>query len=627
MVAIEMIVYYFFKIFNNIKSNHESEILAKLELEGLLGNVEEIRNVTDICMTSPFSLFNDETVRIQDILTNELPYGRIHGYFTTRDTLEDITAMISRLSYTKEIFIILQLSNQTVNELLSIIIPLTTQDKNLRYYIQKKHVLFHIITNQYYLEKSQYISKLSRDENEVDNNFETLSKHLFINQYRIPASSTMAVGKRLVDYFAIREEPSLYLNHYMHPYKGKFHPKMVRALINYVYPKNKGIILDNFSGSGTTLVESGFMGLESFGVEINPLSALMCNVKTNSLKIRANVLKQEFETLLEELKKEYQNFKFLSTGQSTLMGFMPSEGEDKKEKIKLDNISVEALEKSKLLKGPLKVDIKKIEEILIARNIIEKLDNKLIKEFFLLSLSGTISDMNRRTRKSFLEAFEERTRDLYLRIYLFEKLNDLLKIEIPNSFTFISDTRDMKELKDDSVDAIVNSPPYSTALDYIRNDEPQLILLNLVKSFEDLERNMMGNPRVNFDRNELTKMIETDNNLVFNSSPEGKRFVKLLIDNNRADAGLRVFKFFMDMYFSLKEMFRVQKKGSKCAIVIGNNHFKIDDHFQEIANDLVLEELGVSLGYEKDRIIYRELQKSSSGNIRKESIIILKKPD
>ncbi|MCG3254480.1 MAG: hypothetical protein H7646_00270 [Candidatus Heimdallarchaeota archaeon] len=74
-------------------------------------------------------------------------------------------------------------------------------------------------------------------------------------------------------------------------------------------------------------------------------------------------------------------------------------------------------------------------------------------------------------------------------------------------------------------------------------------------------------------------------------------------------------------------MFRVQKKGSKCAIVIGNNHFKVNDFYEEIANDVVLEQMGISLGYQKDRVVHRELQKSSAGNIRKESIIFLLKPE
>jgi len=622
-----MSVYYFFKIFNNIKSSHESGILARIELESLFGKVDIISNVMDLLLTKPFSLFTKKGLRIQDALTMELPYGSVHGYYAKKDKIENISFLLKRLAYTREIYVVVEEETSSPEEIIKKICYDGTLGRNIKFFEIKGYTLFRIITNQFYLEKSQYISKLSRNEEEVDKNIETLSSHLYKNQMRIPASSTMAVGKRMIDYFAIREEPSLYLNHYMHPYKGKFHPKMVRSLINYVLPKDQGCVLDNFCGSGTTLVEAGYMGLDSLGVEINPLSALMCNVKTNSIRINHEKLKETIEKLLKELEEAFQEFSFSKKGQSTLTGFIETEKNNIDKKATLNKISAEAIEKIKQLKGPLQEELKKVEQIILTREKINEFQDGPIKDFLMLSLSGTISDVNRRTRKDFIEAFNERLYDLYLRIYLFNNLNNLLKIQVPSSITYVSDTREMKEIEDESVDAIVNSPPYSTALDYIRNDEPQLILLNLVDSFDELEKNMMGNPRVNFDRNELSKMIVSEDNLVFNSSTDGKKYVKLLMDNNRTDAGLRVFKFFMDMYFSLKEMFRVQKKGSKCAIVIGNNHFKVNDFYEEIANDVVLEQMGISLGYQKDRVVHRELQKSSAGNIRKESIIFLLKPE
>jgi len=621
-----MRVHYFFKIFNNIKSEHESQELAKMELTSLFGNVRPVFNVLDICSKRPFSNFTSEDIRIQDSLTMELPYGRIHGYYGVKNTLENISHLIKRLAYTREIYVVANAEDKEPIELLQQIFPFGVIGKNVQFFKRDKYILFRFVTHQYFLEKSQYISKLSRNEEEIDRNVETLFRHLFTNQYRIPASSTMAVGKRLIDYFTIREEPSLYLNHYMHPYKGKFHPKMVRSLINYVYPYSTGIILDNFVGSGTTLVEAGYMELESLGIEVNPLSTLMCNVKTNSVKIPPEQLKAFIEKHLAILKKKFQELSLFRQGQQTLIFDKNSKGDKKKEVLLNRSITIEAKQKKEKLRGPLKEDLSKIEQIIVARTIVNEVKNDDIRDFLMLSLSGTISDVDRRTRKEFLEAYTERLYDLYKRIYLFWKLNEFLKIELKSSITYTADTRDMKEIKFNSIDAIVNSPPYSTALDYIRNDEPQLILLDLVPSLEDLERNMMGNPRVNFDRKELLAQIKTKENLVFKNSSEGKRYVNILINNNRVDAGLRVFKFFLDMYLSLKEMFRVQKKGTKCAIVIGNNHFKVNDHYQEIANDIVIEELGLSIGYVKDKVVYRELEKSSSGNIRKESILILKKP-
>ena len=183
----------------------------------------------------------------------------------------------------------------------------------------------------------------------------------------------------------------------------------------------------------------------------------------------------------------------------------------------------------------------------------------------------------------------------------------------------------MTVIKSNSVDGIVNSPPYSTAIDYIGNDYPQLVLLGLVDSFEELEADMMGNPRVNFDRKEIQKMIDGDTENPIEGSEIAMKFVKLLLDNDRADVAHRTFKFFSDMFFTLKEMHRVLKKGAKSAIVIGNNHYKINEHYKEIPNDEVLLEMAKDIGFKEDLLIKRDLHKTQVGNIRRETILFLQK--
>ena len=79
------------------------------------------------------------------------------------------------------------------------------------------------------------------------------------------------------------------------------------------------------------------------------------------------------------------------------------------------------------------------------------------------------------------------------------------------------------------------------------------------------------------------------------------------------------------MLFSLEEMYRVLKKDSKCAIILGNNHFLVNDKYLEIPNDNVILEIGKKIGFKEDRIIKRDLQKTSVGNIRRESVIIFMK--
>ncbi len=607
---------FFFKIFNNIKSDHESDEFARIELEGLFGEIKPINNFMDYITKKPLKLFTSKDIRIQDIISFELPYGKIQGYYGEKEELINITNLIKRLAYTKEIFLLVERINEP-EAILNEIFPDGVVGKNVQYFEKDNLILYRFITNQFFLEKSVYISKLSRYESEIDTNVETLFTHLFENIYRIPSSSTLAIGKKLKDWFAIREEPSLYLNHYMHPYKGKFHPKMTRALVNYVYPEESGVILDNFAGSGTLLVEANYLELDSLGVEINPLSVLMCNVKCNSVKIQLNNLKKKISNFIGNLEKEIKYFDSLESGQQLLVGSTIDSS-------KLDEIKTQMKAKLKLRKK-VEVNDETIRDVIIAKEILKTEKSKEIHDFLLLSISGAISDGLRRRKADFVDNLKARLSDLYQRLYLYQKLNEKLKIQNTQAECFVADTRDMMVIKSNSVDGIVNSPPYSTAIDYIGNDYPQLVLLGMVESFKQLEEDMMGNPRVNFDRKSIQKMLGGYLENPIKESTIAMRFVELLIDNGRADVGHRTFKFFSDMYFTLKEMYRVLKKDAKCAIVIGNNHYKINEHYKEIPNDDVLLEMGKSIGFKEDLIIKRDLHKTQVGNIRRETILFLQK--
>ncbi|MEM3413899.1 MAG: DNA methyltransferase, partial [Thermoplasmata archaeon] len=495
--------YWFFKLFNNIKSEHESVELAKLELESLFGVVEPIFNFANKLCDEPLCRFMNLPERVEDYITYELPYGRIQGYSGISKSPDCFGKLVRRLGYTREIYLIMELNGQP-EDIAKSVFPEGSIGKNFHFFRADRYICFRAITHQYFLEKSEYISKLSRNEHEVEKNVKILFSYPINEIYRIPASSTLSIGKRLQDYFAIREEPSLYLSHYFHPYKGKFHPKMARALLNYICPHDEGVVLDNFAGSGTLLVESSLMGLTSIGIEINPLSVLMCNVKTNSLLIDINKLKVEITRYFKNVREIIKAYENVMTGQPTL-------DSDK------NRVINKIREKSKFvadkLKNCLSEKEKVIPQILLCREQICLIEDKLISDFLLLGLSGAISDITRRTKDEFLDVFERRVEELYLRLFLFRKLSEILKIDIGESTCYVGDTRNMKEfIEDEIIDGIVNSPPYSVALDYIKNDYPQLVLLELTDSIEKIEEEMIGNPRVNYDRKELLEKIKTHKN-------------------------------------------------------------------------------------------------------------------
>lgn len=603
-------VYWYFKLFNSIKEKHEVDF-AQMELNGLFGTVSPVRNYADILDNTPFSNFRSGEARIQDFLAYELPYGEIHGFLGKTAEILNSSHLVMRLAYTREFFAVTQSSNPS--DVLQQVFPKGVVGKNVVYFQRNGYTLLRFITHQYFLEKSQYISKLSRNEEEASSNSESLLSFLTEKLNRIPATETMQIGKRLEDYFAIREEPSLYLTHYMHPYKGKFHPKMVRAFLNYVFPQPVGRVMDNFAGCGTLLVEATWMGLDSTGIEINPLSALMCKVKCDSLSIPVEELRKGVDLFLQNLRSNLLSYESQSSGSSLLVA------PDYDREVVAKRKKVIPAQVVSLFSEPATVG-----QVIVAHELIKKVRNDRIRDFLLLGLSGTISDLVRRRSGKFLDVLQGRLKNLYLRIFIFNKLNAVLKIEPGKSTTYAADTRDMKMVEDNSIDTIVNSPPYSTALDYIKNDFPQLALLDLA-DITQLERDMIGNPRFKVYPQSLLGEIR-DNSSGYSQLPEdAKEAVSTLVQFGRTKEALRTYKFFKDMLVALNEMYRVMKPGSKCLIVIGNNHYKLDGDYAEVRNDEVLKKMAIAIGFREHITIIRELEKTRAGMIRYESILILEK--
>ena len=85
----------------------------------------------------------------------------------------------------------------------------------------------------------------------------------------------------------LREKDTTKHVHRLHPYKGKFIPQLVQYFIDdhtddfkrAVYFKTGDIILDPFSGSGTTLVQAIEMGMHSIGIDISHFNCMITETK------------------------------------------------------------------------------------------------------------------------------------------------------------------------------------------------------------------------------------------------------------------------------------------------------------------------------------------------------------
>lgn len=225
------------------------------------------------------------------------------------------------------------------------------------------------------------------------------------------------------DYFRIIQKNQTrsvnqYLTHWIYPYKGKFHPQMIRALLNIISLKEGDIVFEPFSGSGTTALEAQLLGIDCLGIDVSPLCVIQGRVKTDSIYVLDEILKLKNEIIL----------KFMSNMFDTETNYY------------------------KLIKG-------------IA-------SDKRVTNFYNMARLLAVSDNSRRER-DFRTSFIKNLNLMLASVKDFIEIKKRLNLKLGNVKIEIGDSRDVK-LSNNSVDGIITSPPYSIALDYVQNDAHSL---------------------------------------------------------------------------------------------------------------------------------------------------------
>ena len=101
---------------------------------------------------------------------------------------------------------------------------------------------------------------------------------------------------------AASRQSTRYSVHGLHEYRGKFNPQVVRAIANILQLRTGSVVLDPFCGSGTTLVEMAHMGIDSLGLDVNPLAVAISKAKLSALRASPRRLSEEATAIQAEVE-------------------------------------------------------------------------------------------------------------------------------------------------------------------------------------------------------------------------------------------------------------------------------------------------------------------------------------
>lgn len=416
-----------------------------------------------------------------------------------------------------------------------------------------------------------------------------------------------------------------YGTHGLHEYRGKFFPQLVRSLINISGTPQGGVVADPMSGSGTTVVEAVLTGCHGRGLDMNPLSVFMGNTKANLLSANAERLRAGYEQIRNEL--------------------LAAEGRKKESLIYFESLpTIDQAYLSSWFSADVLAGLDDISRA------IQHVDDERTRDFMRVSLSNIIrrvswqKDDDLRVRKEirldveidpkreFLEEVGRSIRTVLA--FLFQNG------PVQNQFHITEgDARQCAKLwGTNSIDVVITSPPYATALPYLDTDRLSLCYLGLLPRPEHRTRDqqMIGNREVSegLRKNYWERFTVHESML-----PDGVRDLIRRIDslNATSNVGFRrrnlpalLAKYFFDMKDVIEGIYDALKPGRHAFVVVGNNHTIAGGHRVDIQTARLLQDIAQSVGFEvaeslsMDMLVSRDIFRKNA--MSSEEILAFRKP-
>lgn len=341
-------------------------------------------------------------------------------------------------------------------------------------------------------------------------------------------------------------------------------------------------VLDPFAGTGTTLVECKKRGIDSTGIDANPVTAFASRVKT-TWDLDLTELRKRRNALISYLREADQRNGKHGTGQLSL------------DDLTLDNAysaydfppMVEPLIDTAALQALIPagaISELPLRKVLFAQQTLDALPDDAITDLIRLALASVaVSDLSNLGFGPEVYVKRQKRLDADLCGPLARKLEriegDLTAVRrLPSAgqaTVTTGDARQLTGLISDPVDFVITSPPYPNEKDYTRTTRLELVLLGFIKDRDDLR-----NVKEGMLRSHTRNIFKADDDSQFVADIPEIVSLAQTIERKRVERGATsgferlyhrvVTEYFGGMYRVFAELEKVMPPGGKLALVVGD---------------------------------------------------------
>lgn len=372
--------------------------------------------------------------------------------------------------------------------------------------------------------------------------------------------------------------------HGLHKYKAKFFPRLIRSILTQEVNNAKNVtVLDPFVGSGTTLVESSFLGYKSIGIDIDKLSCLISESKSELLHTSVETIKVE----TAEYNAAHKNGNYYHFPSWISKKFERNNLLDEKRDFETE-ISTLVSPANKLKHSK--------------RLFLTVVSDALTRKFNIRMMGTGAPRFALEIQKSSLKNIVCNNIEYLVKASsVIATLKKIYALKLPEPKVINGNATNL-DIADKSIDIILTSPPYLPASsgreDYVIGKSISVTALGLLteEQVKSIESNSVGSMRNNqlFSKNGLPESVYDLYNWLKN-------------DELRSIKADPTYSYYLDIKKALHESYRVLKKGGKAIYVIGKESvfysFKTRQILYKVECDNIFQQIAVSAGFSiKDKM-------------------------